>query len=777
MSYKKQLLDIYKKRVATKNKLLSRYLWNIDRIKIIFFVFILYWLIIISTSFKYWVMEYAYYSKLAEWQQTKVVKNSVNRWTIYSNNEPIWVLATSTDLSDLAVDPQQPWSKERLKNFLTEIIYSELCSLNQTEFCQDNLMAFLRVQEMEDFNEDPIFLKSKIHEEVKKRFDKKYIDFIIIKDGLDDDEKFKITSIWSDALVIKENSLIYDFSKNTDKTTLIEKLFPVIWMTQEALKDKLTLKEIRYIKFLTKLNLATKDKIDQRVLSEKNAMQKGLLDEKESINKFLILEPHPTRFYPEKILGSQVIWFVDNDGEGRYWIEWYFNEELKWQEWVKITKKDISWRAIWLYEQSEKNLVNGSDIKLTLDRNIQKEISRILEKWVKDFRANKWSVVVMDPKTWAIVAMAWYPDYDPNNYWDVYELERVNYSRYPNPSLDLLGMPVFVEDSTNWTEELKYWWKKIKLRYATEKELGNTAVPKFKFKNNFWPWVYTNDTISSLYEPGSVFKAITAAIGIDTWDIRPNDMYMDKWFVEIDTFKIKNISKECIGFHPYSHALDWSCNVWMIDIVKKIGSALFYKYINDFWFWQKTNITMEWEVFGKIQPYEKWSKAKLFTQSFWQWITATVLQMAAAYSALANWGIYMQPYIVDTITLQNWQVIKNTPTPLRRIIKEETSKQIIAMLTEWATIWFAKKWWVDGYDIAGKTGTSQIAAKGKYEEWWAWHTITSYGWFWPSSNPKFVMVLKLDRPRSAEFSETTSSALFSQISKYLLNYYAIPKSK
>jgi cell division protein FtsI/penicillin-binding protein 2 len=122
-------------------------------------------------------------------------------------------------------------------------------------------------------------------------------------------------------------------------------------------------------------------------------------------------------------------------------------------------------------------------------------------------------------------------------------------------------------------------------------------------------------------------------------------------------------------------------------------------------------------------------------------------------------------------------VIKSTPTPLRRIIKEETSKKIIAMLTEWANIWFAKGWSVEWYDLAGKTGTSQIAAKGSYEVGTAWHTITSYGWFWPSSNPKFVMVLKLDRPRSAVYSETTSSALYSQIAKYLLNYYAIPKSK
>jgi cell division protein FtsI (penicillin-binding protein 3) len=129
----------------------------------------------------------------------------------------------------------------------------------------------------------------------------------------------------------------------------------------------------------------------------------------------------------------------------------------------------------------------------------------------------------------------------------------------------------------------------------------------------------------------------------------------------------------------------------MIDIVQKIGKSLFFKYITDFGFGQKTNITLEGEVFGKIDPYEKWARVKLFTMSFGQGITATVLQMAAAYSALANGGVYMQPYVVDSLTLADGTVVKNAPTPLRRIIKEDTSKKIIAMLTEGAKIGFAKK--------------------------------------------------------------------------------------
>lgn len=748
---------------------------HLDRQKVVFYFFAIFCFIIISTTFKYSVKEYKYYKNLADKQQTTTITNPVSRWTIYSNNDPVWVLSTSTDLSDLAIDPQEIWSKEKLITFLTDTVYEELCPIVQSEECLTNLLNFTKKTALDDFSADPDYIKSKIHEEVKGRVEKKYVDSVSLKSNLTQDEINKLSALSLDWLFFVINNLYADPTKIMDEEKFAKLISPIIWESEQDIKNIIKKRQVRYTKFLSKLSLRTKDKIDARIQNEKNAISKWLLTDENSVYRYIILEPHPTRFYPEKNLASQIIWFVNNTWEWRYWIEGYFNEELKWKEWVKISKKDISWRAIWLDETSEQELINWADIKLTIDRNIQKEVWKILADWIKEFRANRWSVVIMDPKTWAIIAMANYPDFDPNDFWSVFELERVSYGKYPNPWFDLLWMPLFVEDSVNWTDFV-YNNKNIKLRLATENEASNSAVPKYKYKNNFWPWVYANDTIWSLYEPWSVFKAITTAIWIDTWDIKPSDTYTDKWYVEIDNFKISNVSKECIWNHTYSHALDWSCNVWMIDIIKKIWSALFYKYALDFGYGQKTNITLEWEVFGKIQPYEKWSKAKLFTQSFWQWITATVLQMATAYSVIANWWIYMQPYIVDSITLPNGQIINNAPTPIRRVIKEDTSKQLIAMLTEWASIWFAKTWWVPWYDMAWKTWTSQIAAKWKYEVWTAWHTVTSYGWFWPSSNPKFVMIVKIDRPRSAVYSETTSSAMYARIAKYLLNYYWIPKS-
>lgn len=214
----------------------------------------------------------------------------------------------------------------------------------------------------------------------------------------------------------------------------------------------------------------------------------------------------------------------------------------------------------------------------------------------------------------------------------------------------------------------------------------------------------------------------------------------------------------------------------MINIVEKIWKALFYEYLLDFGFSSKTDITLDGEAYAQIGSYEKWSRAQFFTMSFGQGINATMLQMATAYSVIANGGIYMQPYIVESLLYPDGRKIETAPNPLRRVIKEETAKQVVAMLVDGVRNGFARAGWVLWYTIAGKTGTSQIAFRGGYEVSSVGHTITSFGWFAPAQNPKFVLIVRVDRPRTSLYAETTASALFANMAKYLLEYYKVPKN-
>lgn len=150
----------------------------------------------------------------------------------------------------------------------------------------------------------------------------------------------------------------------------------------------------------------------------------------------------------------------------------------------------------------------------------------------------------------------------------------------------------------------------------------------------------------------------------------------------------------------------------MIDIVRKVGKNIFSEYIQNFGFGQKTGITMDGEVYAQIPNVDRWTTSTLYTNSFGQGIAATVLQMATAYSVIANGGVYMKPYIVEKMTLENGQVFKNEAQPLRRVLQKSTTELVTNMMVEGATIGYAKRGAVPGYKIAGKTGTSQIAGRG-----------------------------------------------------------------
>ena len=140
----------------------------------------------------------------------------------------------------------------------------------------------------------------------------------------------------------------------------------------------------------------------------------------------------------------------------------------------------------------------------------------------------------MDPKTGAVIAMVNYPSYDPNSYTEVYDMQSVLYADYPNPATDLFGVPLYVVDTASGTLATNIDGKRLKLREANSAEIGNYAIQKYMFKNKYGLANYQNNVISALYEPGSVFKALTVAIGIDTGEIRPTDTYYDKNYVELD---------------------------------------------------------------------------------------------------------------------------------------------------------------------------------------------------------------------------------------------------
>lgn len=785
---------------------LKRYFKNLDRIGKMWYALLFFACILVFSLFSLSVANNKFYTELAAKLQKTTISNTVSRGAISSSEESIaGTIAVSTDLGTLAVDPVQSGSLVKLLDMLGTAVMNEFCAQGTHTECVQKIATYVRD---ETIVSAPNTTKEQLTERVKNYLQERMfspIESVLLMENLSDETVKKINDLNDPSLYFSLNNLYVNPTKVKNEENLTQILSEILAKKPEEIAPSLKIRPKRYLEVIRKMSVSTRDfvkdtleknrKVTAEAIKAARAQFSGTKEQEAAIKTviaenaiypFVTITPNPVRFYPEGDSMGQITGYVDSSGVGRYGVEGYFESLLQGEAPTQVITKDINGRPIRDYTSTGAFVMkNGVDLTLTIDRNIQKEISKILARNVKNFRANRGSVVVTDPKTGAILAMVNYPTYDPNRFSAVGELEPVSYQDYKNPAYDLFGYPMFVMDSENGTIPYNIDGKLIKLRSATDDEIQNFAIQKFKYKNGFGAGNYQNSVISALYEPGSVFKAITVAIGLDTGEIKPTQSYFDRNSVTIEygggaKTVINNYSKaRCGGWHTYTSALNWSCNVGMIDIVEKVGRSLFDSYVRNFGFSAKTNVAMDGEVFSQISPYEKWSRAQFFTMSFGQGVSVTMLQMAAAYNALANGGLYMQPYIVEKMVYPNGKVIQTVPVPLRRVISEETSKTITAMLVDGAKNGYAASGAVPGYSMAGKTGTSQIPYKGTYENLYfnmvVGHTVTSYGGYAPAYNPKFVMIVMLERPRTSGDSEKTASVLYREIAEYLLTYYKVPK--
>src|SRR3989338_5904002 len=202
------------------------------------------------------------------------------------------------------------------------------------------------------------------------------------------------------------------------------------------------------------------------------------------------------------------------------------------------------------------------------------------------------------------------------------------------------------------------------------------------------------------------------AIALDQGEVTPEDIYDDTGSVEVDEYVIKNAANKAFGKVTMTDCLSFSVNTCMTSVSRKLGKKLFANYIRLFGFEKITSIQMEDEKPGNILDWRRWSDALLATAAYGQGISTTPIQMVTALSALANGGKLMKPTIIDSWIDPDGTVHPVHPQVLEQVITEEAAATISAMLTKGVEEGFAKRSRVEGYRIAGKTGTSQIARPG-----------------------------------------------------------------
>lgn len=740
-----------------------------------YYVFGFFWVfatMIVIELFSFTVINHAYYKDLAIKQQTSTTKTPVSRGSIFSDNEKWKVLASSVDLNDLAIDPSLEWNKAKLATFLTDVVYTEVCYLKSANDCKKALNKFLWVLETPDFRMNEVYLKEKILARVNERISRTKVTSVLLKEGLTVEQAFELEKLNISGLYVNGTNLFVNPEEVVDQDFVANRISLITSDEESTVKYLIRKRTLRYLLIQTKLSISTSEYVKTKLEEERQAFARGFLKREDMMSQFIIMSSNQHRYYPEDDMASTILWFVDNSWEWRYGIEWYYNHILKWKTSQSYAKKDIMWRLIEPLSLEDQTGLAWANITLTIDRNVQKAVEDIIDVDIFDYQANNISVVIMDPKTGNVIAMASHPRFNPNSPGEAFELIKVTPEKYPNPLINLLWARVLAVDNINGDEYI-YDGKKLFLREISREEFTDPTLEKYVFANRQGWGVYKNDIIQDLYEVWSIFKPIVFAAWIDSWEIKRYDMYRDEWFVKIDNFKISNVATQCLWYNTFQNAMNYSCNVWMIRIAQKIWASIFHKYIESFGIGKKTGITLEWEVFWRLEPYERWSRAQLFTTSFWLWINATMIQMASAYSALANGWIYYKPQIVKSIDFTDGRSIVNKPEATHRVLKEETSKIMTEVLVDSVNHWVAKHGGVKWYSIAWKTWTAQIAYKWWYETWQA-STRWFFAWYAPAEDPKFVMIIKLERPRSSIYGWETVARTFSRISQYLFNYYAIP---
>ena len=282
---------------------------------------------------------------------------------------------------------------------------------------------------------------------------------------------------------------------------------------------------------------------------------------------------------------------------------------------------------------------------------------------------------------------------------------------------------------------------------------------------------YNNLAVRDAYEIGSIFKPITMAAGLDLGKITPETTYFDDGFVKIDEYTIRNHDKLAHGKMTMTQVLEKSLNTGAIFMAREIGKNDFRNYVEKFGFGQKTGIELAAESAGDIETLKKKGEIYMLTASFGQGITATPIQMVQAFSAIANGGEIVKPYIVEEIRNFNGTVIKTTPSKPRKVISSKTATLLTGMLVSVVENGEGGKAQVAGYYIAGKTGTAQIPdyEHGGYSN----KNNHSFIGFAPIKDPVFVMIIKFENPKKGSFASITTAPLFSRISKFILDYYHV----
>lgn len=511
----------------------------------------------------------------------------------------------------------------------------------------------------------------------------------------------------------KSNDKIDEEKTKNIKESLSKALSEIFELNYDETLEKVS-SDSNYITIARKVE---KDKVDKL----KEWMKK------EEFYSGINISEDTKRYYPYNNLASSLIGFCGTDNDGLEGLEKAWDDVLTGTPGKVTTAQDAIQEFIPDNNQTYIPAENGSDITLTIDANIQSIVEKYLKQACIDNKCTRGgNVIAMDPKTGDILAMATYPDYNLNTPFE---------------------MPASVTEKT---------WKSM-----TSEEQYNTIYELFR-----------NRAISDTYEPGSVFKVITASIALEENLAIPDkaDVYYCKGYQTVYGTTINCAYRIKHGHESLREAFAVSCNPAFIQISEKIGATTSYKYYNAYGFFEKTGINTVGEADSIFWKLNDVGPIELATMSFGQRFKITPIQMATAVCAVANNGVLIKPRIVKEIKNTDTGAITTINTAaVRQVISKTTAETMMDLLETVVTDGSGKYAKIKGYSIAGKTGTSE-PDYNKNEGYTASFVAIS-----PTENPELVLLVTLYDPQGPKgySGNTVAAPVAAQMLKEILPYMQI----
>lgn len=748
------------------------------RLKIIQGFFILLAVVIVGKLFYLQVFRHEYYYALAQKEHYGYMELPARRGSILITdpfNNDTYVLATNSTYHTVYADPTLIAEKQQVVDLLAPILFDLDLEKRYAKIEIEKALLLAKTEEEKQAvkistDEDLFnFYKQRLLEKVSQEIRPQILLYEHLREEIQKIlEKAELPGIF-----IRNNNLYAvpeEIQTDKARRKVAEFLGDFIEISVQDLE--------RILKGKNRFTILKK-----KVSPEKADEIRAIIQKSLAIFRGIGIQEDYYRLYPEKKLAAQVLGFVNSQGVGQYGIESSMNPKLQGVDGIFSSQTDVYGNQITVGKSVIQPAIDGDDVYLTIDRSIQMVVEKKLERYVRDARADSGIVIVMDPKTFMLKAFAHYPIYDPNEYGKVFDKKEIQLND------DEINRLIPLEQSDDPRRFLLYIDKdkEEKIEIFKEDNVIGNKVYKI-YENKVGPLAYRNRAVSDIYEPGSVFKVISMSAAINDNDVQPNTTMVETGPIKVDCvknkttgvekcdFEIRNAQDKYRGRLTMNQVIQYSSNIGMSYVAKRLGRTLLYSYIKNFGFGDVTDIEFDDENRGKIEYFEKWAESELLTHAFGQGITVTPIQMATAIAAIANGGTLMRPYIVDKIVKENGEVIQTEKKAIRQVITKETADVITYMMVNAVENGVAPKAKVKKHFIAGKTGTAQtykhgVALRGPGT------TITSLGGFGPVDNPKFVILAVLDRPRTNEWGSDTTAPLFAEIAEFLYDYYNVPPDK